>query len=85
MHTNRRGMLFGALLSCRISKEAYSDCAVFTRQMIHDFHSNADAFVLCFQEILGYQPPEEYLRVLTQYTGDFEQWWRGPRPNINEW
>lgn len=46
---------------------------------------DADAFVLCFREISGYQPPEEYSRVLTQYTRDFEQWWRVPRPNINEW
>lgn len=31
-HTNRKGMRFGAQLSCRISRKAYSDCADFRRQ-----------------------------------------------------
>ena len=39
MHTNRRSMRFGALLSCRISKGAYSDCA-FSAGKIQYFHSN---------------------------------------------
>lgn len=50
-------------------------------QMVED----ADQFVTYFRQISTYQPPEDYARVLTQYARDFEQWWRMPRPNINEW
>lgn len=46
---------------------------------------DADAFVRKFQEISSYVPPEDVSKILSTYTKDFEQWWRVPRPNINEW
>lgn len=46
---------------------------------------DADAFVEKFWEVSGYQPPEDVAEVLSTYVQDFEQWWRDPRPNINEW
>ena len=33
----------------------------------------------------SYEIPENIGNVLSRYTTDFEQWWRVPRPNINEW
>ncbi len=42
MHTNRKGMRFGELLSHRISKRAYSDCADSARQL-RDFHRKTAA------------------------------------------
>ena len=47
--------------------------------------SDVDAFVARFKQITTYQEPENIGTVLSQYTRDFEQWWREPRPNINEW
>ena len=47
--------------------------------------SDVDAFVAFFKQITTYQEPENIGTVLSQYTRDFEQWWREPRPNINEW
>lgn len=46
---------------------------------------DADAFVNRFWEISGYKPPENIGAILSTYVKDFEQWWRVPRPNINEW
>ncbi len=46
---------------------------------------DADAFVRKFQEISSYVAPEDVSKILSTYTKDFEQWWRVPRPNINEW
>lgn len=46
---------------------------------------DADAFVQTFQKISTYVPPEDISKILSTYTKDFEQWWRVPRPNINEW
>lgn len=37
--TNRKSMQFSAQLSCRISKGAYSDCAVSAGRL-QDFYSN---------------------------------------------
>lgn len=47
--------------------------------------SDVDAFVDFFKQITTYQEPREIGNVLSQYTKDYEQWWREPRPNINEW
>lgn len=47
--------------------------------------SDVDALVAYFQEILTWQPPTDIGNVLSRYTADFEQWWRVPRPNVNEW
>ena len=44
-----------------------------------------DQFVKYFLEITSYQIPTNIENVLSRYTTDFEQWWRNPRPNINEW
>lgn len=46
---------------------------------------DADAFVEYFKAITTYVPTEDIGQVLSQYTRDFEQWWRIQRPNINEW
>lgn len=47
--------------------------------------ADVDAFVRYFLEITSYEIPENIGNVLSRYTTDFEQWWRVPRPNINEW
>lgn len=47
--------------------------------------ADVDRFVECFLKLTSYQAPVDIGRVLSQYTTDFEQWWRVPRPNINEW
>ena len=44
-----------------------------------------DEFVAYFLKITTYKAPEDIGTVLSRYTQDFEQWWRVPRPNINEW
>lgn len=44
-----------------------------------------DNFVSCFLKLTTYTAPTEIGTVLSRYTTDFEQWWRVPRPNINEW
>ena len=44
-----------------------------------------DEFVSCFLELTTYEAPTDIGRILSRYTTDFEQWWRVPRPNINEW
>lgn len=44
-----------------------------------------DEFVSCFLGLTTYEAPTEIGSVLSRYTTDFEQWWRVPRPNINEW
>ena len=47
-------------------------------------NDDADAFSQYFHQISHLQFPagEE---LASTYTLDFEQWWRIPRPNINEW
>lgn len=47
--------------------------------------SDTDAFVEKFLEITTYVPPMDIAEVLTTYSKDFQEWWRAPRPNINEW
>lgn len=47
--------------------------------------AEVDAFVNYFLQITSYEIPENTENVLSRYTADFEQWWREPRPNINEW
>ena len=47
--------------------------------------SDVDAFVDYFLTITTYKAPANIGNVLSRYTEDFEQWWRNPRPNINEW
>ncbi|MDE7322173.1 MAG: nucleotidyltransferase domain-containing protein [Lachnospiraceae bacterium] len=47
--------------------------------------SDVDAFVDLFRQITTYQELEDIGNILSRYTKDFEQWWREPRPNINEW
>ena len=44
-----------------------------------------DEFVDYFLKLSTYEAPEDIGTVLSRYTTDFEQWWRVPRPNINEW
>lgn len=44
-----------------------------------------DAFADFFLKITSYEIPTDIGNVLSRYTTDFEQWWRVPRPNINEW
>lgn len=46
---------------------------------------DADEFVKYFYSICSYRPPREDGLVYSTYVTDFEQWWRIPRPNINEW
>ena len=46
---------------------------------------DADRFVNKFLEITSYVPPKDMGVVLTRYSKDFQEWWREPRPNINEW
>lgn len=46
---------------------------------------DVDAFVTYFLEKTSYEVPSDIGSILSQYTIDFEQWWRVPRPNINEW
>lgn len=43
------------------------------------------AFVEYFFEILRWELPTDISNVLSRYAADFEQWWRVPRPNVNEW
>lgn len=47
--------------------------------------SDADRFVDKFKEITTYVPPEDIAVILTRYSKDFQEWWREPRPNIQEW
>lgn len=54
--------------------------AAGTQQM-----ADADAFVQFFLQMTTYELPSNINNVLSRYTADFEQWWRVPRPNINEW
>ena len=46
---------------------------------------DADAFVEKFLKITTYVPPSDINEVFTTYSRDFQEWWRVPRPNINEW
>lgn len=46
---------------------------------------DADVFVEMFLQITTYIPPADINEVLTTYSKDFQEWWRNPRPNINEW
>lgn len=47
--------------------------------------ADIDAFVGQFLQITSYELPSDISNVLSRYTTDFEQWWRVPRPNVNEW
>lgn len=47
--------------------------------------SDADKFVDKYMEITTYVPPEDIAVILTRYSKDFQEWWREPRPNIQEW
>lgn len=46
---------------------------------------DADVFVEMFLQITTYIPSADINEVLTTYSKDFQEWWRNPRPNINEW
>lgn len=46
---------------------------------------DADAFAEKFFSITSYKAPEDLALVLTAYSRDFQEWWRNPRPNMNEW
>ena len=46
---------------------------------------DADAFVDMYMKITSYVPPTDIAEILTRYSKDFQEWWRKPRPNINEW
>ena len=46
---------------------------------------DADRFVDKYIEITTYVPPKDIAVVLTRYSKDFQEWWREPRPNIQEW
>jgi len=43
------------------------------------------AFSDYFFSITTYKKPTDFRAVASTYTQDFEQWWRIPRPNVNEW
>lgn len=45
----------------------------------------ADSFVNAFMKWTSYQPPEDFNKILSTYSADFEQWWRVPRPLVSEW
>ncbi len=47
--------------------------------------NDGDEFVDYFMKLNNYKFPEDIGIVLSQYTTDFEQWWRISRPNVNEW
>lgn len=47
--------------------------------------ADGEAFFSHFRGITSWQFPKDISAVLSRYTTDFEQWWRVPRPNINEW
>lgn len=46
---------------------------------------DTDKFVEKFLLITNYIPPQDLNTVFTTYSRDFQEWWREPRPNINEW
>lgn len=46
---------------------------------------DVEAFVAAFHRASAYVPPNDTAAILSAYTRDFEQWWRSPRPNVNEW
>ena len=63
-----------------------ADLVRLGRQLeISQNEQDADRFVEKFQEITTYVPPKDIGVVLTRYSKDFQEWWREPRPNINEW
>lgn len=45
----------------------------------------ADAFAAAFRAWNRWTPPDGGAGLLSRYVQDFEQWWRVPRPFINEW
>ncbi len=79
--SNRRLEEFVGAISEETAKlTALGRQAAKTQQM-----PDIDAFVDHFKRIISYSLPEDIGKVLSRYTKDFEQWWREPRPNINEW
>lgn len=68
-----------------VSKEAAELTALGKKLAATQEMKDAEAFVEKFREISGYVPRENVAEILSTYTRDFEQWWREPRPNINEW
>ena len=63
-----------------------SKLVILGRQLaISQNEQDADSFVKKFLEITSYIPPKDMGVVLTRYSKDFQEWWREPRPNINEW
>lgn len=45
----------------------------------------ADAFVNAYLSWSSYPLPTDSSQILSRYAADFEQWWRVPRPLVNEW
>lgn len=68
-----------------ISKETY-ELTRLGRKFASSLEiADGDIFVEYFLKITTYKMPEDVGKILSRYTSDFEQWWRVPRPNINEW
>ena len=68
-----------------ISDETAELVRLGRRLEVSQGEQDADGFVKKFLEITSYVPPKDMGVVLTRYAKDFQEWWREPRPNINEW
>ncbi len=68
-----------------ISKETFELVKLGKQSSSSQEMLDIDAFVDYFLKITSYTIPTSDKPILSQYTKDFEQWWRNPRPNINEW
>lgn len=78
---NRRLEEFVEKISDQTGKLVAFGKAAAHSQKIED----VKVFVEYFLEILRWEIPTDISGVLSCYTADFEQWWRIPRPNVNEW
>ena len=78
---NRRLEDFVARISAQTEKLVSLGKVAARSQDIED----VKAFVEYSFKILRFEIPSDLSNVLSRYTADFEQWWRVPRPNVNEW
>lgn len=68
-----------------ISKETAEWVKIGRKLEISQELQDTDAFVDKFLQITTYVPPTDINEVLTTYSKDFQEWWRVPRPIVNEW
>lgn len=68
-----------------VSAEAEELTRLGKRLAASQTEEDADAFVAQFRKMTTWQPPEDMSRMQTRYVEDYEQWWRNPRPLVNEW